>query len=43
MPKARIARELGVSRPTLYDALAGRGVYADEGSKDTADSEPLRG
>ncbi|WP_227590469.1 recombinase family protein [Corynebacterium glyciniphilum] len=39
VPKARIARELGVSRPTLYDALAGRGVYADGGSRNTDDSE----
>lgn len=28
VPKARVARSLGVSRQTLYDALAGRGVYA---------------
>lgn len=27
VPKAKIARELGVSRQTLYDALAGRGRY----------------
>lgn len=29
VPKAKIARELGVSRQTLYDALAGRGRYSD--------------
>ncbi|MCV7462807.1 recombinase family protein [Micrococcus luteus] len=29
VPKAVVARELQVSRQTLYDALAGRGVYAD--------------
>lgn len=28
VPKARVARSLGVSRQTLYDALEGRGVYA---------------
>lgn len=28
-PKAMVARELEVKRQTLYDALAGRGVYAD--------------
>lgn len=28
VPKSRIAREAGVSRTTLYEALAGRGVYA---------------
>lgn len=27
VPKARIARELGVSRQTLYTALGGKGVY----------------
>lgn len=43
VPKARIARELGVSRPTLYDALAGRGPYAKAGSKNTADNELPRG
>ena len=26
--KARVARELGVSRTTLYRALAGEGIYA---------------
>lgn len=29
VPKAQVARDLGVSRQTLYDALAGRGRYAD--------------
>lgn len=29
VPKARVARDAGVSRQTLYDALSGRGVYAD--------------
>ena len=29
VPKAVVAREAGVSRQTLYDALAGRGVYAE--------------
>ena len=29
VPKARVARELGVSRQTLYDALEGRGRYAE--------------
>ena len=28
VPKAQVARELGVSRPTLYDALEGRGSGA---------------
>lgn len=28
VPKAKVARELGVSRQTLYSALAGKGVYA---------------
>jgi DNA invertase Pin-like site-specific DNA recombinase len=28
VPKAVVARELGVARQTLYDALAGKGVYA---------------
>lgn len=32
VPKAQVAREMGVSRPTLYDALNGRGRYADEAS-----------
>lgn len=27
-PKAKIARDLGCSRSTLYDAIAGRGAYA---------------
>jgi len=30
IPKAAIARELGVSRQTLYTALAGKGVYAPD-------------
>jgi DNA invertase Pin-like site-specific DNA recombinase len=30
VPKAAIARELGVSRQTLYTALAGKGVYATD-------------
>ena len=29
VPKAHIAREMGCSRRVLYDALAGRGAYAD--------------
>lgn len=29
VPKAQVARDFGVSRQTLYDALAGRGRYAD--------------
>lgn len=29
VPKARVARDAGVSRQTLYDALSGRGVYAE--------------
>lgn len=29
VPKARVARDFGVSRQTLYDALEARGVYAD--------------
>ena len=29
VPKARVARELGVARSTLYAALAGSGRYAD--------------
>lgn len=32
VPKAVVARELGVSRQTLYAALAGRGVYAPAAS-----------
>ena len=28
VPKAKIARDVGCSRPVLYDALAGRGAYA---------------
>lgn len=28
VPKARVARDLGVSRQTLYTALSGGGVYA---------------
>ncbi|HJF11680.1 recombinase family protein [Corynebacterium falsenii] len=28
VPKAQVARDLGVSRQTLYDALAGTGAYA---------------
>lgn len=43
VPKARIARELGVSRPTLYDALAGRGVYADNGRDDAQSGVPCCG
>lgn len=30
VPKAVVARDLGVSRSTLYEALAGRGSYAAE-------------
>lgn len=29
VPKAVVARNLGVSRATLYNALAGRGRYAE--------------
>ncbi|WP_316242178.1 recombinase family protein [Micrococcus luteus] len=32
VPKAKVARDLGVGRQTLYDALAGRGVYATSSS-----------
>lgn len=32
VPKATVARDLGVGRQTLYDALAGRGVYATSSS-----------
>ena len=27
VPKAKVARDLGVSRTTIYHALAGEGVY----------------
>lgn len=30
VPKAKVARELGVSRTTLYHALAGQGVYGSD-------------
>lgn len=30
VPKAHVARDMGVSRTTLYEALAGRGRYARE-------------
>lgn len=30
VPKAAVARELGVGRQTLYDALGGKGVYAPQ-------------
>lgn len=40
VPKAKVAREFEVSRPTLYDALAGRGVYVDGGRGDTEQAEP---
>lgn len=30
VPKAQVARDMGVSRTTLYEALAGRGRYARE-------------
>ncbi|MBA8921350.1 recombinase family protein [Nesterenkonia jeotgali] len=33
VPKAKVARDLDVSRQTLYDALAGRGRYAEVGQK----------
>lgn len=33
-PKAQLARDLQVSRPTLYAALSGTGVYADGGRQD---------
>lgn len=36
--KQQVARELGVSRPTLYDALAGRGVYADGRRQDSGEA-----
>jgi len=29
VPKAQVARDLGVSRQTLLNALAGRGVYGE--------------
>lgn len=32
VPKAQIARDLGVSRNSLYDALGGRGAYARRSS-----------
>lgn len=41
VPKAQIARDLGVSRPTLYAALAGTGVYADGGRKDEETDSPV--
>lgn len=28
VPKAKVARDLGVSRQTLYSALGGKGTYA---------------
>lgn len=30
VPKAKVARHLGVSRQTLYSALSGEGVYSEE-------------
>ena len=30
VPKAKVARELGVSRTTLYHALAGQGIYGSD-------------
>lgn len=41
VPKAQVARDLGVSRPTLYAALAGTGVYADGGRKDDETDAPV--
>jgi DNA-binding XRE family transcriptional regulator len=29
VPKAQVARDLGVSRTTLYNALEGKGIYAE--------------
>ncbi|RAV34975.1 recombinase family protein [Corynebacterium heidelbergense] len=40
VPKAQVARDLQVSRPTLYAALSGTGVYADGGRKDEDAEEP---
>lgn len=36
VPKAAVARELGVSRSTLYEALAGRGRYAEVNAEQSA-------
>ncbi|RAV33099.1 recombinase family protein [Corynebacterium heidelbergense] len=40
VPKAQVARDLQVSRPTLYAALSGTGVYADGGHKNEDAGEP---
>ena len=34
VPKAQVARDLGVSRATFYNALDGKGIYGDVGDKD---------
>lgn len=41
VPLAKVARRLGVARSTLYDALAGRGSYADAPTILAGDVEPL--
>lgn len=41
VPKAKVARDLGVGRTTLYAALAGTGVYADGGRKDDETDAPV--
>lgn len=41
VPLAKVARRLGVARSTLYDALAGRGSYADAPTILAGDAEPL--
>lgn len=33
VPVVRVAREAGVSRQTLYDALGGRGAYGEGAAK----------
>ena len=30
VPKAQVAREMGVSRTTLYKAIDGKGAYSEE-------------
>src|SRR5699024_301935 len=42
VPHARIARELGVARTTLYAALSGTGAYARVLTHETQDSPALR-
>lgn len=41
VPKAKVARDLGVGRTTLYSALASTGVYADGGRKDDETDAPV--